>query len=72
MIVCSCHGISDREVRRAARDSQTGSGALLRGCKAGQSCGGCSGTIQGILAEERARREVDARVMHLARPNLPV
>lgn len=43
MIVCSCQGVTDREVRAACQ-----SAGLADTCPAGKGCGGCIATIKAI------------------------
>lgn len=53
MIVCSCFGITDREIERAAHR-----GGLAE-CPAGQGCGGCLPTIEEVVARSDAGRPAD-------------
>jgi bacterioferritin-associated ferredoxin len=52
MIVCHCHAVSDRAIRRAVRDGATSSGEVTRACAAGGCCGGCKPRIDSILDHE--------------------
>jgi len=51
LIVCSCHAVSDREIRRLVREGATSPRQVARACGAGSSCGGCRPSIREILAE---------------------
>ena len=67
MIVCSCHGVTDRELRASV------DGDRPRECRAGTGCGGCVATISAILAEvrrdgvESSARDRDDRRANLRR-----
>ena len=51
MIVCHCHVVSDREIRRAVRAGATSVGDVARQCRAASGCGGCAETVEEILSE---------------------
>jgi bacterioferritin-associated ferredoxin len=53
MIVCHCHGISDRAIRRAVREGAVSSDEVTRSCSAGGTCGGCRPRIDVIVEHER-------------------
>jgi bacterioferritin-associated ferredoxin len=55
MIVCHCHGISDRKVRQVVRDGARTRRQVARACGAGASCGDCRPAIGEIIRKERAR-----------------
>lgn len=55
MIVCHCKGISDSTVRAAVRKGAAALGEVERACGAGTDCGGCTRTIQAIVAAEKCR-----------------
>ncbi|MEC7585142.1 MAG: (2Fe-2S)-binding protein [Planctomycetota bacterium] len=57
MIVCSCQGVTEREVRAACQTA-----GLADACPAGKGCGGCVATILAIQeqVERDARRKKDA------------
>jgi bacterioferritin-associated ferredoxin len=63
MLLCLCHGVSDRRIRRAVRDGATTVGALARATRAGTGCGSCGCDLKRILAEERADRGEDGLAM---------
>ena len=57
MIVCSCHGVTDREIRRLARAGARCTRDVARACGAGSCCGGCRITVAAILDEVEAKQE---------------
>jgi bacterioferritin-associated ferredoxin len=52
VIICHCHGISDRAIRQAVRGGACTRLEIARSCKAGGVCGGCGPAIDEILASE--------------------
>ena len=55
MIVCSCQGVTESEVRAACK-----SAGLSESCRAGKGCGGCMATISAIRAQmERSSSSQD-------------
>jgi bacterioferritin-associated ferredoxin len=58
-MVCLCHGVSERRVRR---EIERGAGTVEQvgqACRAGTCCGGCRPTIESLLAEpQRVRHQV--------------
>ncbi len=57
MIVCSCHAVSDREIRRLAREGARNARAVAEACGAGTCCGGCRMTVVAILDEVDSAQE---------------
>ncbi len=57
MIVCSCHAVTDREIRRAVRAGACSVREVAESCGAGSACGGCRGTVLAILDESEGPRE---------------
>ncbi len=57
MIVCSCHAVTDREIRRLARAGACSVREVADSCGAGSACGGCRPTVAAILEESEAPRE---------------
>jgi bacterioferritin-associated ferredoxin len=57
LIVCSCHGITDREIRRLARAGASTARQVAESCGAGSGCGGCRSSVVAILKEVEAPRE---------------
>ncbi len=64
MIICHCHGISDRELREAAARGES-TADVARSCRAGSACRGCLPAVQQLLREgavrEAARPAVEER-----------
>ncbi len=52
MLICHCHGISDRAIRKAVRGGASTRREIARSCRAGGLCGGCGPAIDEILASE--------------------
>lgn len=61
MIICHCHGVSDRELRDAASRGES-CADVARSCRAGSACHGCLPAVREILRENVVRE--------LARPKL--
>ena len=53
MIVCHCHGVSDRVIRRHVREGAASCALVTRACAAGGRCGGCRPVILEIIETER-------------------
>ncbi len=51
VIVCHCHGVNDRRIRREARRGATCPDELAARCGAGSDCGGCVPLIEDLLLE---------------------
>jgi len=51
LIVCSCYAVTDREIRRLAREGARSPRQLAKACGAGSACGGCRPSVRAILAE---------------------
>jgi len=51
MIVCQCHGVSDRRIRAAAMTGAETSEDVGRACAAGTDCGACRPIIEDLLDE---------------------
>ena len=51
MIVCHCHAVTDREIRRAAERGATTPREVGQHCRAGTCCGGCVPVVETILEE---------------------
>ncbi len=52
MLVCHCHGLSDRDIRQAVRQGATSRSQVTRRCGAGGRCGGCRPVIEEIVGDE--------------------
>ena len=64
MIVCSCHGVTDREIRRLARGGACTLRQVAEACGAGAGCGGCRASVRAILRQhaELTREASEASV----------
>ncbi len=62
MIVCHCHAVTDREIRRAAERGATTPREVAQHCQAGTCCGGCVPVVETILEQhsEAESRQRDA------------
>ncbi len=49
MIVCSCHAVTDREIRRAVSSGARTPCQVAEMCGAGSSCGGCHESVSELL-----------------------
>ena len=52
MIVCHCHGVSDRAIRKAVRDGARSASEVSAECAAGAGCGGCTEVVDEIIRAE--------------------
>lgn len=52
MVVCHCHGVSDREIRSEIAGGASDRALLATRCGVGDRCGGCVPTVESILGEE--------------------
>jgi bacterioferritin-associated ferredoxin len=55
MIVCHCHGVTDREIRACVQDGARSCAELAETCGAGSGCGGCSALVTEIVQDHRRR-----------------
>jgi len=63
MIVCHCHGTTDRQITGAAQQGLIASPEDVRkSCGAGGGCGGCHATIVRLLSSLGERREEPAGI----------
>jgi bacterioferritin-associated ferredoxin len=60
MIICHCHAVSDRRIRKAVRQGASNLRDVQAACRAGASCGGCLPAVDQILREERRREQEGA------------
>lgn len=61
MIVCHCHGTTDRDIAGAAKQGlATSPEDVRRACGAGGGCGGCHPTIARVLSSLGERRDEPA------------
>jgi bacterioferritin-associated ferredoxin len=55
MIVCHCHGVTDREIRACVKDGARTCADVGAHCGAGTGCGGCSSLVAEVVQGERRR-----------------
>jgi len=55
MIVCHCHGVTDREIRASVQHGARTCADVSDACGAGTGCGGCSSLVTEIVSGERRR-----------------
>ena len=58
MIVCHCHGVTDREIRASVQDGARTCVDVANVCGAGTGCGGCAALVAEIVQGERRRLAV--------------
>ena len=58
MIVCHCHGVTDREIRASVQCGARTCEDLADACGAGSGCGGCEALVAEIVHGERRRLAV--------------
>jgi len=68
LIVCHCHRITDREIRRLARAGACTVRQVAESCGAGSACGGCRATVVAILDEAEAPRDQRVHAMSSLSP----
>lgn len=54
VIVCHCHGVSDRSIRSEARRGACCPDDLAARCGAGDDCGGCMPFFEDLVLESAA------------------
>jgi bacterioferritin-associated ferredoxin len=55
MYVCLCNGLTDQDVRAAARAGATRASDVYPACGCTAQCGGCARTLRRIVEEAAAR-----------------
>lgn len=55
MIVCHCHGVTDREIRASVKDGARTCADVADVCGASSGCGGCESLVEEIVHCERRR-----------------
>ena len=58
MIVCHCHGVTDREIRACVQQGARTCGDVGNECGAGTGCGGCASLVADVVAGEKRRLAV--------------
>jgi bacterioferritin-associated ferredoxin len=66
MVVCLCHGVSERRVRREIEHGATTIDELAARCGAGACCYGCHPTLEALLEEHVVVVAVPRRKLRLA------
>jgi bacterioferritin-associated ferredoxin len=61
MVICSCHGVSDRRVRREIDHGATSIEEIADRCKAGSCCLSCHPSLDALIAERCPEATVVAR-----------
>lgn len=52
MIVCHCHGVTDRAIRRVVREGACSLREVAIASRAGRMCGGCRPAVKQLIDEE--------------------
>ena len=60
VIVCHCHGVSERAIRQKVREGACSLRQVARASGAGRMCGGCRPEVRRILEEEKAENAAPA------------
>ncbi len=55
MIVCHCHGVTDREIRASVQNGARTCADIADCCGASSGCGGCTALVAEIVHGERRR-----------------
>ena len=58
MIVCHCHGVTDREIRACVQKGACSTDDVADHCGASTGCGGCASLVAEIVHGERRRLSV--------------
>ena len=59
MLVCHCHRVSDAAVSALLENGASKVGQVVRGTRAGTSCGGCLPELRRMCQQAVARRTCD-------------
>ena len=54
MIVCSCHAVTDREIREAVEAGARSTGEAQLATRAGTGCGGCRMAVRAVVSDALA------------------
>jgi bacterioferritin-associated ferredoxin len=72
MIVCHCHGVTDREIRNTVQCGARNCAEVAEACGASSGCGGCESLVAEIVHSERRHLAVQqSGVAASPRPSLP-
>ena len=55
MIVCICHGVSDRDLKDLIASGATSLREIGQSCRAGTDCGACLREIRQLAQQQRVR-----------------
>ncbi len=64
MLVCHCHGVTDRQIRRLVRNGATTESDIARACGAGSCCGGCQNVVRKLVRIESAAKDSSSSPAH--------
>lgn len=62
MLVCHCHGITDREIRAQVRAGCTTVKQLTQRCQAATGCRGCAKLVRQLVLHEALECELPSPV----------
>ncbi len=66
MYICNCEGVTERQIRSAARLGACSMRDLREGLCVAQNCGKCASDVKAILRDEQAQaRSHGHRVFHV-------
>jgi bacterioferritin-associated ferredoxin len=72
MIVCHCHGVTDREIKASVQCGARTCADVADTCGAGSGCGGCTELVAEIVHAERRLVVLRSEVAASPRPCMPV
>jgi bacterioferritin-associated ferredoxin len=72
MIVCHCHGVTDREIKACVQSGARTCAEVGDACGAGSGCGGCASLVSELVQAERHLVVLRSEVSASPRPCLPV
>lgn len=61
MVVCSCHGVSDKEIKRIVSEGAQTVRDVRRSCKAGSDCGICVCQVKELIEEHKSVAQDQSR-----------
>jgi bacterioferritin-associated ferredoxin len=64
MILCLCHGVSDRTVTAVIAAGARTVDQVERACGAGGDCGACRDLLEALVERSRERHYSDANAVH--------
>jgi bacterioferritin-associated ferredoxin len=72
MLVCHCHGITDRQIRRLVKDGAGSTRDIARATGAGLRCGGCRSNVKQVVDAAVERKFQKTRATTLLDLTIPV